>query len=491
MLRGRATLTVVLTLAATPALAAPGDTTLVGREADGRPSGSTAFALSGDGRFVVMNGSPKAFVRDTVTGATTAVGGPARDWTTGAAISGDGRIVAIQSTYHNHNDTSGERPEKTVGIYAGEPGRVEPIYDRYEPRDPDISADGRYVSWVTDEDAGGGGRVYVHDRSQRKTFEVSHADGKTVNDRVCFYGRLSASGRFVVYMCTDVADGRRLETGGIYVRDLVAQTTTHACRQDAATSCGEWAPGVSDDGRIVTWSGQAGVLVRDLATGRTDQLAPSGSYSDVSDDGRYVIHADRWGGIFVFDRTTGAVEIPNRADGADGRIAPADVHRGGITGNGRYVLFQAQDDTLDAQAPAPNDESTRAYVRELVGGAPPPAPAVAAPGPAAAAPPVPAALPRRATSKTTTRRDGLALRVTRDARLRSRGLRVTVTNSRRRAVRGSIVVRAGGRTIGRRTFRLAALRSVTLRVRLRRVPARATVSLRVGRTELMRTARLR
>ena len=501
MLRSAVALGIVLAFTAAPAIAAPGDTTLVGPAADGRPSGSTSgYDASDDGRFVVYHGSSEAFVEDTATGATTPVGGPSGGRTTGAVLSADGGIVAIESSYWNYNDTGNEPPEKTVDIYAGAPGRLERINYDADGRccvplsgQPDISVDGRYVSWVTDEDPGGGGRVFVRDREEGRTIEVSHPGDPTTNERICFSAKLSATGRFVAYQCIDVVDGTRQETGGVYVRDLVANTTALACRQDQAPECGDWPPGVSADGRIVTWSGRAGVFMHDAGTGRTDRIADVGAHSDVSDDGRYVVYGTTGGRIIVLDRTTGGEELANRADGPDGRVAPATLYWGGMTGSGRFVLFQAQDDGLDAQAQAPNDESERTYLRELVRGAggeqpppPPPPPPPPAPGTEAPAPPPPDV------TKTSTPRPGrIVLRITPDARLRSHGLRLTVTNPLSRTVRGSIVVRAGRRTIGRRAFRILPLRTRALRVRLRRVPRRATVVLRIGGTLVKRRVRLR
>jgi Tol biopolymer transport system component len=152
----------------------------LGAEADGD---SYDPSVSADGRYVAFwsvasnlvpgdtNGTPDVFVKDLWTGATTRVstdslGNQGNGASGGASISGDGRYVAFESFAGNlvPGDTSGFLGYKDVFIKdlaTGATARVslpnagsEAGEDSYSPS---ISADGRYVTFVSEASLLGAG----------------------------------------------------------------------------------------------------------------------------------------------------------------------------------------------------------------------------------------------------------------------------------------------------------------------------------------------
>jgi Tol biopolymer transport system component len=137
-------------------------------------------------------------------------------------------------------------------------------------------------------------------------------------------------------------------------------------------------PAISGDGRFVAFIGSlgetgAGLFLREMSAGITPIDVPHGasehgiefaaSAPSLSASGRYLAFAsedpdisdeDRDSSttlagdtfpvrdIFVFDRSTGAISLVSRADGAEGVGGNEDSDRPSISADGRYVAFDTQ-----------------------------------------------------------------------------------------------------------------------------------------------------
>lgn len=509
-----------LAAVAGPALAAPGTTTLA------TPFGGGGLGVSDDGRYVLfLSGSPEyaandheghvdAYVRDTVAGTTTLMtrgeyGYPANDDTFDGSISGDGSVVALESRAWNLVEGDEEDGSEEIFLVERETGEVTKL-PGYELRQPELSRDGRYVAYYQHVNDGGGD-VYVHDRHAGTTVKATPVDG--AKRFYCQDLDLSAGGRHVVFSCNIQENGDRIGNG-IFLRDLGDGSTTRVDRADgpggaSADSGSQW-PTVSADGRFVAFTsyatnlvaegtdpegsaGQWDVFVRDTVEGRTQLISRphpewsttgGGFRSLISDDGAYVAYTseplDGWNQpgtaySLVVDRLTGAVELASRADGAEGAAMSAGVARRGLAGSGRFLLFNGEG---------------HAHLRELLhpgagapaGTAPPPggtgeqAPGTGGGGDGGGVAGAGAPAQNRPARAT--------VRIVRVRRARRRVL-VTLENGTGRALRGRIVVRAAGRRLARRGFRIAPSAHVTVRLRLGRAAARrgvrrATVLVRLA-----------
>ena len=127
----------------------------------------------------------------------------------------------------------------------------------------------------------------------------------------------------------------------IFVRDVVADTTTLASRATGASGApadGESSdPALSGDGRFVAFRSSADNLFTEDDNGSLN--------------------------IFVRDLVAGTTTLVSRASGAGGAGGDDDSQRPDISADGRYVVFQSDADNL---APAADDAFTNIFVRDLV-----------------------------------------------------------------------------------------------------------------------------
>ncbi len=252
-----------------------------GAAADGP---STAPAISGDGRWVAFvseatnlvagdtDGSADVFVADRATGAIVRAS-VAADGRQGAgawlgssggppALSADGRVVAFATTAR----LTAEDRDNTADVYvrdlaAGGIERVPVNAERWVVK-PALSADGRFVV-VGEAD---GADVWRHDRATGHTDRMNTWPSGV---GAGFEPAISADGTRVAF----VGDPDPLywpdEHGAteLWVRDVGAGTTTRA-RPAASPAGPQWAPGISADGRWVSWAARDVVGgVHDLGAG--------------------------------------------------------------------------------------------------------------------------------------------------------------------------------------------------------------------------------
>lgn len=253
----------------------------------------------------------------------------ADDTTTFAAISADGRYVAIQTRARNFfadDDPDPPGRYRLGGIFRFDLGtrRLELVADgdvRDEAtnalqergaQNPSISGDGRFVAFSTrqrlvPEDVNANIDVYVRDmtvaaRSPGAYDLVSAKDGGDVPASYAAPGQaqlggdpgadvtpgaaISRDGTKVAFRTTasasDLPDRPGLDTADaqVFVRDRVANTTTLVTR---ATATGEPAggaigpAGISGDGTTVVWTGRNAPLQTRLVNGESTDL-PGFSY---------------------------------------------------------------------------------------------------------------------------------------------------------------------------------------------------------------------
>jgi Tol biopolymer transport system component len=242
-----------------------GETTRVSIASDGTPGNSYSYcpSISADGRYVAFTSSASNLVPGDTNGCIDVF---VHDWATGQTT----RVsVASDGTQGN--------------------GDAEWIYPL------SISADGRYVafdSWATNLVPGDNSSsdVFVHDRATRQTTLVSvTSDGAQGGNSFC--PSISADGRYVAFV-----SGLGLIPGEpdctIAVHDRVTgQTTCVSVASDGTPDNGVFwnPPSISADGRYVAFdsdatnlvpgdtNGRYDVFIHDRATGQTTRVSVASS----------------------------------------------------------------------------------------------------------------------------------------------------------------------------------------------------------------------
>jgi Tol biopolymer transport system component len=403
-----------------------GSTTFVNR-ADGiagAPSGQSAFlgVISGDGNQVAFDGTstigaPPAdpptrqiLLRNVALGTTTLVsradgpaGAPADATPFQPSISSDGRVVAFESAANN---LSSEDDNAVTNIFARDAvsGTTTLVSRASGPggaggtggsTSPSVSGDGRIVVFLSEAnnlstaDADGNRDVFARDLVTNLTVLVSRAtgpDGAGANGD-SGTAAVSDDGRHVLFYST--ADNLSAEddnaVSNVYVRDLVANTTTLVSRVGGASGAGgdgdsSWGD-ISADGRFAVFHSLAKNLSAEDGDGTRD--------------------------VFVRDLVASTTALVSRAAGPSGAAADGNSVFPVISADGRRVGFVSEADNLSA-----DDLNTvgNIFVRTLpppgaLPGPVSPAPAQGAPVPAAAARAVVRCAGIRATIVGTARRD--------------------------------------------------------------------------------------
>jgi len=363
---------------------------------------SAEQAISADGRYVAFesdasnlvagdtNKATDVFVRDRRTGRTSRVsissnGGQGSGGY--PAISADGRYVAFVSYSSKlvRGDTNNAADVFVRDRRAGTTSRVSVARGGGQGNAisffPDISADGRYVSFLSDAsglvpaDTNDMTDVFVRDRRTGTTSRISRSATGLQANNTSSSAAISADGRRVTFSSTasNLVPGDTNAVEDVFVRDLRTAATTRISVSSGGTQANgsASAPAVSASGRFVTFSSTASnltpghtdqswdVFVRDLRTSTTTWVSasalgtegdsPVGSLrSVISADGRYVsftstaanlVSGDTNGAedVFVRDLRTG---ITARASVSRvGTQANAGSHLPQISADGRYITF--------------------------------------------------------------------------------------------------------------------------------------------------------
>jgi methionine-rich copper-binding protein CopC len=231
--------------------------------------------------------------------------------------------------------------------------------------------------------------IYVKDIATGAIRLASSSSSGLAGNNVSKDPDLSADGRYVVfssYASTLVA-GDTNNLPDIFIKDLQTNATTRL----SGTAGGE-TPKFSADGRYVVFASPVGTLVpgdtntaldvfrKDLQTGEVVRVSTSASgaqgehtatnygasvHPEVSADGRYIVFSSDAANlvpgdtnarydVFRKDMQTGAIELVSKS--TDGVLGNADSQRASISADGRYVVFNGYSDNLVA---GDNDGSVR------------------------------------------------------------------------------------------------------------------------------------
>jgi cysteine-rich repeat protein len=356
------------------------------------PNGDSMFsAISGDGRFVAFSSTasnlvpddtndfcrrydgtlyncPDIFVHDrdsdengvfdepggvTTTRVSVATSGEqANGESYRSGISADGRFVVFESMASNlvPDDTNGasdifvyDREHHTttrVSVSSDGAQAVDPTNGHYSgvlSEDPHISADGRFIVFVTiatnlvTPDTNGLGQdVILHDRVTHTTDRVSVGIRGEQANSFSIGPSISADGRYVAFIsgATNLVAGDTNGQADVFVRDREKRTSERVS---------------------VNSSGQQG------------QSASVGLATSISAHGRYVAFVDaaslvpddtnEIGDVFVHDRMTRTtVRISLTSDGQQAS-SPSYIDAPAISSDGHYVVFSSNADL------APGDDS--------------------------------------------------------------------------------------------------------------------------------------
>ena len=259
---------------------------------------------------------------------------------------------------------------------------------------PAISGDGRFVAFVSladnlvPGDTNGFADTFVHDRLTNITERVSvssreregNADSGLIG--VAAYPAISADGRFVAFVsdADNLVSGDRNVNADVFVRDRLLGTTERVSVNSAGEEAdiGGTGPAISAGGRFVAFQSQAQnlvpggnpflfvdqVYVHDRVTGTTEIMSvnaagePGNSLNveaDISADGRFVVFSSFADNlvpepqssnlqVYLRDRVTGTIElITENAAGEPGDGASVNPS---VSLDGRFVAFQTNSGNL-------------------------------------------------------------------------------------------------------------------------------------------------
>ncbi|MBZ0320242.1 MAG: hypothetical protein K8L91_27770, partial [Anaerolineae bacterium] len=253
--------------------------------------------ISPDGRHVAFsssatnlvpsdtNGIEDVFVHDRQTGQTTrvsvATGGAQATggFSTSPSISSNGRYVTFRSNATNlvAGDTNGSSDVFVHDRQTGQTTRVSVATGGAQATggssyEPDLSADGRYVTFNSDAtnlvvgDTNAQRDVFVHDRQTGQTTRVSVTTGGAQATGSSYDQAISADGRYIVFYsaATNLVTGDTNGFEDVFVHDRQTATTTRVSLAAGGTQgTGGWsqAPTISADGRYVAFDSSATNLV--------------------------------------------------------------------------------------------------------------------------------------------------------------------------------------------------------------------------------------
>ena len=397
---------------------------------------SEESSISADGRFVAFsseasnlvsgdtNGVEDIFVHDRKTGITERVsiasdGAQGNDISMSPSISGDGRLVAFASRASNLVPFDDNEDEDfycdgwDVFVRDRQNGTTEvissPINDDEEDvsvvgncdsRQPSISADGRYVAfmsdsynlilhdyndkWSDDGERVGGDDVFIRDRQLGITELISLAtDGTQGNDNSSS-PFISTNGRFVAFIsdASNLVPDDTNEVSDIFVRDRQDGTTERVSISSSGKEGNNYSyqPSISTDGRYVAFESYASdlvsgdtngsdedgqdVFVRDRQNGTTERVSVDSDdmqgngdsgYPVISADGKSVFYesyasnlvsndTNGYSDIFKRDLQSGMTErISVASDGTQGN---RDSHKPSVSANGRFISFASRTTNL-------------------------------------------------------------------------------------------------------------------------------------------------
>lgn len=351
---------VLLMLSFSGALAAPGDTARVSTDAAGVEGNgdSTYPAISADGRYVAFmsyasnlvpgdtNSTADIFVKDTLTGSITRVstdsgGGQSNGASMNPVISADGRYVAFLSDASNL--VPGDDPVQDAFVKDTQTGVITKVSTGAGGIDPGanyvvtISADGRYVAYQSYQMVGccwDRLDVFSKDTVTGTTTRLN-ADpaGNPVSSTAITRHATSADMSFFAFSSySDFLPGDNNSKADVFVRNTLTGAVTRVSTDAAGGQANGDSGGaaISANGRYVAFFSQASNL-----------LPGSTGPSDIA-------------GLVLKDTQTGAIT----------RIVQSTATAEAVSDDGRYVYFVAYYDVF----PGDTNLAKDVYVRDTLTG---------------------------------------------------------------------------------------------------------------------------
>lgn len=257
---------------------------------------------------------------------------------------------------------------------------------------PSISADGRYVAWVSDantlvaNDTNAASDVFWRDRQTSTTERASVAWDEAQANAGSFSASISGDGRYVVFWshATNLTPG---DTNGfidVFKRDMLAGYTERISVSSSFAQANQASgfPAISEDGNCVAFSSAASNLVANDTNGQNDIFVRQGATTErvsitstgvqangssitpaLSADGRYVVFVsyatnlvandtNGVGDVFLRDRQSGTTVRVSIGNGDVEANAFSINNLGSISADGRYVAFDS--DATNIWAGDPN-----------------------------------------------------------------------------------------------------------------------------------------
>lgn len=266
-------------------------------------------------------------------------------------------------------------------------------------RGPAVSADGRYVAYVSPAsnlvrgDTNKRYDVFVRDRKAQTTTRVSVASDGTQANGSSLLSAMSADGRYIAYDsdASNLVPGDTNKSRDVFLWDRETGTTTRiSVASDGTQANGHsGSPSISADGRYVTYGSYAWNLVpddidrvesrdvfvwdRETQTTTRISVAPDGTTADnnswrssISSDGRYVVYESHASNlvpgetryhlnVYVWDRETGATTRVSVTP--DGGPTNGDAWSPSVSSDGRYIAYESSASNL-----VPDDTGKRSDV---------------------------------------------------------------------------------------------------------------------------------
>lgn len=336
--------------------------------------------LSYDGQYVAFdsrasnlilndnNSTSDIFIHNSQTGQTNRIS-IASDGTEGngdsyyPSLSVDGRYVTFHSDASNlvANDTNNAIDVFVHDRQTGQTSRVsvtsEGVQGNSESSYPRISADGRYVGFVSyatnliANDTNGVTDIFVHDRQTGQTNRVSIASNGLQGNLGSFFPALSANGQYVTFE-SSASNLVNNDTNGeedIFVHNGSTGITERVSIGSGGVQGNETSliPDLSVDGRYIVYSSYASNLV----------AGDINNFCEIDGDNDF---NENCPDFFIHDRLTGETSILSIS--TQGIQGDSDyVHTSSISDDGSIVVFASNSSNLVV---GDTNEATDVFVRE-------------------------------------------------------------------------------------------------------------------------------
>ncbi len=392
-------------------------------------SAASQAAMSGDGRRVAYVGTvpgssaQQVLVRDRVTGTVLVAsrapghgGALGDDTSTQPSISKDGRYVAFASLAKNLSPDDDDtvldvfRRDLSTGTTTLVSQTPDGVAGNRQSRNPDISADGRYVAFESEAQLDPkvlqkAVNVFVRDLGQNEIVWANRSM-LTQSGEGAYNPSISQDGKRVVFDTVEKLIFQDDEYGvrDVYMLQLAGHTLGIVSRASGAAGVKANAAShsgvISDDGYAVAFVSSAtnlspydreefaDVFVRQINTDAVTLLSVTGGFvpigadaisrgPSISGDGRVVSfttkatnliyqHTADTEDVIVVDRSAGWMRLASRSTGSDGAPGNADSIEADLSADGRWVGFGSKSTNLGAGGGA----ESSVFARGLSDGSP-------------------------------------------------------------------------------------------------------------------------